>query len=68
MNAIETWLVNLTGDTYLWVAELFLIVVAVLFAGFLLNKSLIAFSCVPLSRSQSGTMLFSKPVAHQQSG
>ena len=38
MNAIETWLVNLTGETYLWITELFLIVFAVLFAGFLLNR------------------------------
>ena len=38
MNAIETWLVNLTGETYLWITELFLIVVVVLFAGFLLNQ------------------------------
>ena len=38
MNAIETWLVNLTGETYLWITELFLIVFAALFAGFLLNR------------------------------
>jgi len=38
MKALETWLVNLTGDTYLWVSELFLIVLAALVAGYLLNK------------------------------
>ena len=38
MNAIETWLVNLTGETYLWITELFLIVFAALFAGFILNR------------------------------
>lgn len=38
MNALESWLVNLTGETYLWIGELFLIVFAALLAGYLLNK------------------------------
>ena len=40
MNALESWLVNLTGETYLWIGELFLIVLTALFAGFVLNKFL----------------------------
>jgi len=40
MNAFESWLINLTGETYLWVGELFLIVLTALFAGFILNKLL----------------------------
>jgi MscS family membrane protein len=40
MNALESWLVNLTGETYLWIGELFLIVLTALFAGFILNKVL----------------------------
>ncbi len=38
MNELETWLVNLTGKSYLWIGELFLIVLVVLIAGFLLNR------------------------------
>ena len=38
MNAIETWLINLTGQQYLWVGELFLIVLTVLLLGYALNK------------------------------
>ena len=40
MNALESWLINLTGETYLWIGELFLIVLTALFAGFVLNKLL----------------------------
>jgi MscS family membrane protein len=40
MNALESWLVNLTGETYLWIGELFLIVLTALIAGFILNKLL----------------------------
>ncbi|MDG2018504.1 MAG: mechanosensitive ion channel family protein [Porticoccaceae bacterium] len=40
MNALESWLVNLTGETYIWIGELFLIVFAALLAGFFLNKLL----------------------------
>lgn len=40
MNALESWLVNLTGETYLWIGELFLIVLTALLAGFILNKVL----------------------------
>ena len=42
MNALESWLVNLTGETYLWIGELFLIVFAALLAGYLLNKLFIS--------------------------
>jgi MscS family membrane protein len=38
MNALETWLVNLTGKSYLWIGELFFIVLTVLVAGYLLNR------------------------------
>jgi len=38
MNALETWLVNLTGTSYLWIGELFLIVFLVLIAGYILNR------------------------------
>lgn len=38
MNQIENWLVNLTGEQYLWVFELFLIVLVALSLGFLLNR------------------------------
>ena len=53
MNAIETWLINLTGETYLWITELFLIVFAVLFAGFLLNR---IFNRLQLRAAQSPTV------------
>ena len=38
MSQIENWLVNLTGEQYLWVFELFLIVLVVLSLGFFLNR------------------------------
>jgi MscS family membrane protein len=38
MNALKTWLVNLTGKSYLWIGELFFIVLTVLVAGYLLNR------------------------------
>ena len=38
MNELETWLVNLTGKSYLWIGELFLIVLTALVAGYLLNR------------------------------
>ena len=53
MNALESWLVNLTGETYLWIGELFLIVLAVLFAGFILNKLL---NRLQLKAAQSPTV------------
>ena len=68
MNAIETWLVNLTGETYLWITELFLIVFAVLFAGFLLNR---IFDRLQLRAAESPTVwddAFWKPVDRRQFG
>ena len=38
MSQIENWLVNLTGEQYLWVFELFLIVLVALSLGFVLNR------------------------------
>ena len=38
MNQIESWLVNLTGEQYLWAFELFLIVLIALSFGFALNR------------------------------
>lgn len=38
MNRIESWLVNLTGEQYLWVFELFIIVLIALSLGFVLNR------------------------------
>jgi MscS family membrane protein len=38
MNRIESWLVNLTGEQYLWVFELFVIVLIALSLGFVLNR------------------------------
>ena len=38
MNQIESWLVNLTGEQYLWAFELFLIVLIALSLGFVLNR------------------------------
>ena len=38
MSQIEKWLVNLTGEQYLWVFELFLIVLVALSLGFFLNR------------------------------
>ena len=38
MNQIESWLVNLTGEQYLWAFELFLIVLIALSLGFALNR------------------------------
>jgi len=38
MNELETWLVNLTDKSHLWIGELFVIVLVVLIAGYLLNR------------------------------
>ena len=38
MKNIESWLVNLTGEQYLWVLELFVIVVLALSAGYAINR------------------------------
>tara|TARA_B110000046_G_scaffold184857_2_gene224559 strand:+ start:690 stop:1784 length:1095 start_codon:yes stop_codon:yes gene_type:complete len=38
MNRIESWLVNLTGEQYLWVFELFIIVLIALSMGLVLNR------------------------------
>ncbi|MDG1163768.1 MAG: mechanosensitive ion channel family protein [Porticoccaceae bacterium] len=38
MNTFENWLVNLAGDENLWIANLFIIVLAALTAGYMLNK------------------------------
>lgn len=38
MGKIESWLVNLTGEQYLWVLELFLIVVVALTLGYAVNR------------------------------
>jgi MscS family membrane protein len=38
MSQIENWLVNLTGEQYLWVFELFLIVLVALSLGFFLHR------------------------------
>ncbi|MCS5587340.1 MAG: mechanosensitive ion channel family protein [Porticoccaceae bacterium] len=38
MNAIETWLINLTSKPYIWIGELFLIIFTVLILGYMLNK------------------------------
>jgi len=38
MNQIESWLVNLTGEQYLWAFELFLIVLIALSLGFALHR------------------------------
>jgi len=38
MNRLESWLVNLTGEHYLWVFELFVIVLIALSLGFVLNR------------------------------
>ena len=40
MNRLESWLVNLTGEHYLWVFELFVIVLIALSLGFVLNRML----------------------------
>ena len=40
MNRLESWLVNLTGEHYLWVFELFVIVLIALSLGFALNRML----------------------------
>ena len=53
MNALESWLVNLTGETYLWIGELFLIVLTALLAGFVLNKLL---NRLQLKAAQSPTV------------
>jgi MscS family membrane protein len=38
MSKIENWLVNLTGEQYLWMLELFLIVVVALSLGYAVNR------------------------------
>ena len=38
MNRLESWLVNLTGEHYLWVFELFVIVLIALSLGLVLNR------------------------------
>lgn len=38
MDAIEAWLVNLTGEQYLWILELFVIVLLVLSLGYMVNR------------------------------
>ena len=38
MKKLENWLVNLTGEQYLWVLELFVIVVLALSLGLLINR------------------------------
>ncbi|MBT7374930.1 MAG: mechanosensitive ion channel family protein [Porticoccaceae bacterium] len=38
MNNLEQWLINLTGEQNLWIVELFIIVLAALSLGFLMNK------------------------------
>ena len=40
MNRLESWLVNLTGEHYLWVFELFVLVLIALSLGFVLNRML----------------------------
>jgi MscS family membrane protein len=40
MNRLESWLVNLTGEHYLWAFELFVIVLIALSLGFVLNRML----------------------------
>ncbi len=38
MGKIESWLVNLTGEQYLWIIELFVIVVVALSLGYAVNR------------------------------
>ena len=38
MNDLQLWLVNLTGEQSLWIIELFIIVLAALSLGYILNK------------------------------
>jgi MscS family membrane protein len=38
MQAVENWLIKITGEQYLWMVEVFLIVFAALFLGYLVNK------------------------------
>ena len=38
MKKLESWLVNLTGEQYLWVLELFVIVVLALGLGMVINR------------------------------
>lgn len=40
MQQLEAWLIDLTGETYLVVAEIFLIVLVAMIAGFLMTKLL----------------------------
>ena len=52
MSQIENWLVNLTGEQYLWVFELFLIVLVALSLGFFLNRLIDKFE-LQAARSKS---------------
>ena len=38
MYSVETWLINLTGEQYLWILELFVIVLLALSLGYLVNR------------------------------
>ena len=38
MDSVETWLINLTGEQYLWILELFVIVLLALSLGYLVNR------------------------------
>ncbi|MGB1402665.1 MAG: mechanosensitive ion channel family protein [Porticoccaceae bacterium] len=38
MDSVERWLINLTGEQYLWILELFVIVLLALSLGYLVNR------------------------------
>ena len=38
MDSVEIWLINLTGEQYLWILELFVIVLLALSLGYLVNR------------------------------
>lgn len=38
MNDVQNWLVSLTGEKFVWIVQLFLIVLAVLTLGYILNR------------------------------
>ena len=38
MNNVQNWLVNLAGAEFVWIVELFLIVLVVLSLGYILNR------------------------------
>jgi MscS family membrane protein len=40
MDSVETWLINLTGEQYLWILELFVIVLLALSLGYLVNRGI----------------------------